>query len=65
MPCNKVGAKHNHAWPTQAEGGDLVIERCEVLCGYCEGADAEHNWKFAWYILLTPHDLTQIPQGTH
>lgn len=50
MPCNKVGAKHSHIWPTQAEGGELVIERCEVLCGYCEGADAEHNWKFAWCV---------------
>jgi len=47
MPCNLKD--HNHVWP-EAEDGELVIEKCERYCGYCDGANADHEWKFPWFL---------------
>ncbi|KAK3670324.1 hypothetical protein LTR78_009778 [Recurvomyces mirabilis] len=46
MPCEQPG--HNHPqWPAS---GPLTIERCEIFCQYCMGADAQHRWKFGWFL---------------
>ncbi|KAK4547972.1 hypothetical protein LTR36_010691 [Oleoguttula mirabilis] len=45
MPCLKLD--HTHNWPTE---GPLTIERCERFCNFCDGADAKHSWKFAWFL---------------
>jgi hypothetical protein len=36
--------------PHRPDSGRLVIERCERLCAYCTGADAQHAWKHAWFL---------------
>ena len=45
MPCDQAG--HSHEWPAE---GELVIERCERFCAYCEGVYAEHEWKYPWFL---------------
>ncbi|EME50070.1 hypothetical protein DOTSEDRAFT_20458 [Dothistroma septosporum NZE10] len=45
MGCNKVG--HVHNWPTS---GTLVIQRCEIRCNFCVGDDADHSFKYAWFL---------------
>ncbi|KAK4552822.1 hypothetical protein LTR86_010156 [Recurvomyces mirabilis] len=46
MPCEQPGHSHPQ-WPS---AGPLTIERCEIFCQYCTGADAQHRWKFGWFL---------------
>lgn len=45
MPCHIDS--HEHNWPTE---GELIIEKCEHFCGYCDGPARDHEWKFPWFL---------------
>ncbi|KAK3116886.1 hypothetical protein LTR53_002256 [Teratosphaeriaceae sp. CCFEE 6253] len=46
MPCDH--ADHTHIWP---ETGVLMIERCEVYCGYCAAAGVpKKRFKHGWFV---------------
>lgn len=47
MPCNIP--EHEHVWPAE---GELIIEKCEQFCGYCDlpQDDEDNAWVYAWFL---------------